>query len=750
MSTRLRASRDHLGGAALVALAFLALHLPFLPASLEDLDSINFALGVRRFDVAHHQPHPPGYPVYIAVAKAAHMAVPSEAKALALVSLVAGSLSVFALVALFRRITPAAWPRFVPLTAAALVGTAPMYWFSAVRPLSDTPGLAAAVAVQALAATATTQAGFVAAGFLAGFAAGLRSQVLWLTVPLLALAVQRALRKPDLFGPALPVGVLAAFVAGVLAWAVPLLALSGGPAAYWRAVFDQGAEDLSGVQMLWTTRSARQLLVALNSAFVAPWAVPVVAALVAVLAIAGAVRLYRASRSAFVTLLVAFGPYFVFDLLFQESVTTRYALPLVVPTAYLAACGLLIAGRPAAIAIAVVLAAFDAHVGGMSIASYASEPAPAFRLLGDMRESVASARPDLPVLATHRREDLDLRRPIVWAGSATPRFSDRLSAPPKHEWLELVKYWNGGGRRTVWFVADPLRTDLALVDHRDAWVARYRWPLEYHALVGGVRPDIMDWYRLRDPAWYLGEGWALTPETAGVAEEDSRGPGRAAVQGWIRRHPQASTLMIGGRNLTTAGPDAHVRVAIDGRTVDEAAVAPGFFLRMLPLPAGALAGAGDYATMTVSADSPRVAIEQFDAQPANRVVFGFGDGWQEAEYNPALGLQWRWASERAVLRVHAGGHAVTLTLRGEPPSVYFSKPSRVVVRAGGRVVSEQSLSDRFSMQVRIPAELVSGDEGAVTIESDQMYVPAQRSRRTGDRRHLALRVFECDLRASQP
>ena len=45
--------------AALAAL-FLAAHLAFLPPTLEDIDSFNFAMGVRDFDVAHHQPHPPG------------------------------------------------------------------------------------------------------------------------------------------------------------------------------------------------------------------------------------------------------------------------------------------------------------------------------------------------------------------------------------------------------------------------------------------------------------------------------------------------------------------------------------------------------------------------------------------------------------------------------------------------------------------------------------------------------------------
>ena len=54
---------------AAVAVAYLALHLPALAPNLEDVDSINFALGLREFDPARHQPHPPGYPVFIAMGR---------------------------------------------------------------------------------------------------------------------------------------------------------------------------------------------------------------------------------------------------------------------------------------------------------------------------------------------------------------------------------------------------------------------------------------------------------------------------------------------------------------------------------------------------------------------------------------------------------------------------------------------------------------------------------------------------------
>src|SRR5262245_65274637 len=84
--------------------------------------------------------------------------------------------------ALFGRLTAARRSTWVPV---ALGLPAPLYWFTAARPLRDMPGLAAALAVQALTLGATTTRRLCAAAFAAGLAAGIRSQVAWLTVPLL-------------------------------------------------------------------------------------------------------------------------------------------------------------------------------------------------------------------------------------------------------------------------------------------------------------------------------------------------------------------------------------------------------------------------------------------------------------------------------------------------------------------------------------------------------------------------------------
>ena len=98
---------------AIVAL-FATLHAIWLIRVPGDLDAFNFVLGVRRFDVAEHRPHPPGAPVFIAAGKMAtwlwrslglpsHRLAGPEPAALAALSLVAGTLEVRELLAENRR-----------------------------------------------------------------------------------------------------------------------------------------------------------------------------------------------------------------------------------------------------------------------------------------------------------------------------------------------------------------------------------------------------------------------------------------------------------------------------------------------------------------------------------------------------------------------------------------------------------------------------------------------------------------------
>ena len=723
-----------------LAAAFLALHLPFLPASLEDLDSINFALGLRDFDVAKHQPHPPGYPLFILAGKAVNLVIPSEAHALAVLSILAGACGFLAVFAFYRAINNDT-DDGSNLVAALLAITSPLYWVTSARPLSDLFGLAVVIAVQVLILKARTTRALAVSAFCAALAAGIRSQAVWLTAPLLLYAfIQHVFlsRSSEQRAVTLAVSMAAAYVGGALVWFVPLVMLTGGPAEYFRVLSNQGAEDFTGVVMLWTTPTPRQLLRVLQAGFIAPWSFIWSASLVLVLAAIGLLRMLRREQAALAALAAAFGPYLLFDLVFQEAATTRYALPLVVPVAYSAVRGVSMIRSRVLVVGLVLLAAFNVFSGTLALSGYSTVEAPAFRLLNDMARSFRG-KTETPVLAMHRRDDFDLRRPIVWTGSRVFQVANRLPAPPKHEWLELVKYWNAGGRAPVWFVADPPRSDLALIK-TERPPAQYRWPFSLPFVMGGIRPNEMDWHTIDPPDWYLGEGWAITPESAGVAREDGTGPGRGGIQGWIRRFPGRTMLVVGGRNLSGGAP-ATLKMAIDGQPLEAAAVAPGFFLKMLTLPEGRLAGAGDYATLEISAEpaGADVAIEQFDAQPGGRIVYGYGDGWNELEYNPVTGRLWRWTTERGVLRVRApAAKALTLRLDGE---IEEASSSHVIIKVGDRVISEHDIGTTFSIDSRVPADLVSGDELAITIETSAWYIPAERRWRSRDQRHLGLRIF---------
>src|SRR5262249_16236514 len=298
----------------------------------------------------------------------------------------------------------------------------------------------------------------------------------------------------------------------------------------------------------------------------------------------------------------------------------------------------------------------------------------------------------------------------------------------------------------VWFVVDPKRTAFALVQHGEP--RRYRWALPYPVLVSGARPDEMDWYRVERPDWYVGEGWALTPEAAGVAPVDKRGLAFGPIHAGVSRRALSNgMLMIGGRVFD---PAIHPRISVevDGRTIADETLMPGAFLRFVRLPSADFeAIAGAYSALTIATVPPApVAIEQFDVSNS-RTLIGYGDGWHEQEFNPVTGARWHWLSERGELKLSGAVQRppVTLHVEGESPRKYFSRGSRLVVRSRDRLVFDRVLGHDFSVDVPIAEPTDS-----IVLETDQIYVPADRSRRTQDRRPLGFRIYTCELRGQTP
>ena len=545
------------------AAAYAAVHLLFLPHSLEDIDSINFALGLRHFDVALHQPHPPGYPVYILLGRMAlglarflrpEAAFASQATlALSLLSVAASGLAVACLglvLSTLDRLSGAVGSRWQALTLAA---ACPLFWVAGVRPMSDMVGLS--LALLSLACTLRgrqtgSRAALVAGALIAGITAGVRVQTALVTLPtLLVVAWQH---RGDRL---LLVRLASALVLGGLAWAVPLVWLSGGVGGYLAALGSQAGEDLSFVEMLWMDPTPRRLAVALADSLVSPWSMPALAAFVILAALCGlGVTVWRERRALGVVLL-AFGPYALFHLLLQETSHTRYALPLVVPMAWLASRGLAPAGRPGrALAAAAVVASLVAGIP--PTARYAREVHPAFRIIEDMVRESAEAPPGGVFAHYALYRSLQVAAPVS-LGVVPPRRNQ--------EWLAPIEYWRGGGREPVWFLADPRRTDLELYDPRSVTeVLEYAWSGAGFAALGGTRPAGAVWYRLSPPAWMVDEGWSLSPEAGGRVHAEGLGPHRGPILADVQRHTAPVVILVGGYYLgDPQGPASTVTLEIE-------------------------------------------------------------------------------------------------------------------------------------------------------------------------------------------
>ncbi|MBI4510008.1 MAG: DUF2723 domain-containing protein [Deltaproteobacteria bacterium] len=88
--------------AAIAALG-ASLRAAAVPSALASTDEVNFALALERFDLSLHQPHPPGYPLFVLAARATGWLTDDPALALALPGITASAV----MIAMLMR---ALWP----------------------------------------------------------------------------------------------------------------------------------------------------------------------------------------------------------------------------------------------------------------------------------------------------------------------------------------------------------------------------------------------------------------------------------------------------------------------------------------------------------------------------------------------------------------------------------------------------------------------------------------------------------------
>ena len=205
----------------LLAVATVLLRLPFLTPRLAHWDAVNYALGLHDFNVAAHQPHPPGSPYFILIGRAALAIAGDDNTALILVSLVASVGAVLGEYALARLL----FGSRAGFLAAVVLMTQPVFWGygSMGMPWTLLACLALAIGLACQMLLRGRRWLVIPSALLMGLASGLRLEASVFLAPLWVWAVWQAEPRP--WRRQLAIALVPACV---LVWLVPVTASSGG------------------------------------------------------------------------------------------------------------------------------------------------------------------------------------------------------------------------------------------------------------------------------------------------------------------------------------------------------------------------------------------------------------------------------------------------------------------------------------------------------------------------------------------
>jgi hypothetical protein len=228
--------------------AYAALLVASAPAWPDDWDGMGFLESVRDFDLARFHPHPPGYPVYVALLRLAFAVTRDPMRAGVLVAAVSGVTAVVFVWAAARRLAGerAAW------TCALLVAASPLAWRACSGVGSEGAALAC-LAACAYGLVAEPRAGSMALGL--GAALGLGVRLSWAPIYLAALALAPRRGRARVW-------TLSAL--GCAGWGVPFVAAVGpsrllalyethfaGHASRWGGTI---VTEPGGVRLVWLAR----------------------------------------------------------------------------------------------------------------------------------------------------------------------------------------------------------------------------------------------------------------------------------------------------------------------------------------------------------------------------------------------------------------------------------------------------------------------------------------------------------------
>jgi hypothetical protein len=234
-----------------LSLAALFSRIPFRSEYLYHWDSVNFALGLKQYNILAHQPHPPGYFLYSMLGKSVNYFIQNENASLVWISLVSGIFGIAAIYWLGQLI----FDRRVGLLAALLTLVSPLHWFYSEVALSYQLEFFFVILIAGFAFILLSGRHEIWPwlAFVLGVAGGFRLNALIFLIPLwLVCLVQLDWRKRILS--------VAILTAVSLAWVIPMIFAAGGLQAYVTVMGDQGGYVLNNSSIFSITQIATNIV----------------------------------------------------------------------------------------------------------------------------------------------------------------------------------------------------------------------------------------------------------------------------------------------------------------------------------------------------------------------------------------------------------------------------------------------------------------------------------------------------------
>ncbi len=204
---------------------------------LYDLDSVNFALAIGRFDPTVHQPHPPGYFLYVCLGRLLNVLFHDPNAALVAISIIASC----GAAAMIYLLGDEWFGREAGRFAGALFLFSPLAWFHGIVALTYIVEafFSALIGYICWRIYQGSTRWIMPGALVLGISAGVRPSSLLFLGPLFLFSLRKAPGSKAFAGIAVLLGTL-------LAWFVPMIYASG-PRAYF-----------SALSLLWTMAPGRQ------------------------------------------------------------------------------------------------------------------------------------------------------------------------------------------------------------------------------------------------------------------------------------------------------------------------------------------------------------------------------------------------------------------------------------------------------------------------------------------------------------